>query len=205
MVFTFTIRDTLIASTIVTTAGSPSGTAATAREIAVISISRIFRFCSTAIANNSTQSRTDATLSTFPSSASFFWSGVNSFGTVFIIEAIFPISVCIPLAITIPSPRPPVTMVDIKASFFRSPACSSPAAKNAASFSTGRDSPVSADSSIFRFQVFVRRKSAGTCIPASRITRSPAESSAAATFRIFPSRRTYASGLVSFFSESRAF
>ena len=128
MVFTFTIRDTLMASTMVTTAGRPSGTAATAREIAVISISRMSRFCSTAIPNSSTQSRTDTILKNFPSSASFLWSGVNSFGTVFMIEAIFPISVCIPLAITMPSPRPPATMVDMNASFFRSPICSSPAA-----------------------------------------------------------------------------
>ena len=44
IVFTFTIREMLSASTRVTTAGSPSGTAATAREIAVISISITSRF-----------------------------------------------------------------------------------------------------------------------------------------------------------------
>ena len=44
MVFTFTIRCTPSASTIVTTAGSPSGMAATASEIAVISIASGSRF-----------------------------------------------------------------------------------------------------------------------------------------------------------------
>ena len=43
IVLTRTMRETLKASTSVTTAGSPSGTAATAREMAVISISGISR------------------------------------------------------------------------------------------------------------------------------------------------------------------
>ena len=44
MVCTFTILVTLRARQMVTTAGSPSGTAATARDIAVMSISIIFLF-----------------------------------------------------------------------------------------------------------------------------------------------------------------
>ena len=66
------MRDTLSASTMVTTAGSPSGTTATANDMAVRNISGRFRLWSTARRNNSAQSPRDARLRYVPSSASRF-------------------------------------------------------------------------------------------------------------------------------------
>ena len=69
MVLTRTMRETLKASTRVTTAGRPSGTAATAREMAVISISGISRRWRTAMAKSRAQRSTETMLKTRPRSA----------------------------------------------------------------------------------------------------------------------------------------
>ena len=106
MVFTFTMRVTLRARQMVTTAGSPSGTAATAREMAVISISGTLRFWSTAMAKRAAQSSRDNRLSTFPSSPRRFWSGVISSLLSVIMVAICPSSVSMPVAVTRPCPLP---------------------------------------------------------------------------------------------------
>ena len=106
MVFTFTMRETLKASTMVTTAGRPSGTAATAREMAVISISITSRCWSTATPKRRAHSATETALKSFPRSASRFWRGVVSAGVSPIIRAMRPISVSMPMAVTTPSPRP---------------------------------------------------------------------------------------------------
>ena len=101
--------------------------------------------------------------------------------TIVIMEAILPISVAMPVAVTIPSPWPWVTTVDIYTILTRSAngiSCLQ-SARNSASFSTGTDSPVRADSSTSRLELLVSRISAGTCAPASRSTRSPVTSSAA--------------------------
>ena len=106
MVFTLTIFVTLRARQIVTTAGSPSGTAATAREIAVISISGTLRCWNTAMANRAAHSSRDKRLRTFPNSPSRFCSGVISSPDSVIILAICPSSVSIPVAVTMPWPLP---------------------------------------------------------------------------------------------------
>ena len=106
MAFAFTIRETESASTIVTMAGSPSGTAATAREIAVISISPTSRFCRIAMPKRSTHKNTDTVPKILPRSANRFCKGVSSTFAAFSIPAIFPISVSIPMADTLPTPRP---------------------------------------------------------------------------------------------------
>ncbi len=106
MVPTFTILETLKASTMVTMAASPSGTAATAREIAVRSMSPTSRFCSTATRNIKTHTPTARMLRSLPRSASRFWRGVISLPPASISPAIFPISVDIPVFVTIPTPRP---------------------------------------------------------------------------------------------------
>ena len=72
IVWTFAIRDTERASTIVTIAGSPSGTAATAKDMAVISISPTGRSCQTATANSAPQRTSASTLSTPPKSPNLF-------------------------------------------------------------------------------------------------------------------------------------
>ena len=106
MVPTFTILDTLRASTMVTMAASPSGTAATAREIAVSSMSPTSRFCKTATRNKNTHTPTARILSSFPKSASRFCKGVSSPLPLPISPAILPISVPIPVAVTMPVPLP---------------------------------------------------------------------------------------------------
>ena len=189
----------------VTTAGSPSGTAATAREIAVRNISPTSRFCRTATINSTAQSPTARTLSIVPRSPSRFCNGVISSGVSWISFAIPPISVSIPVAVTIPSPRPAVTNVDIYAIFFRSPNGVCSPARKSASFSTGTDSPVSAASWVFRFSVKISRRSAGTCCPALNTTRSPGTSSAESISRSLPSRLTTAFSFVICFRDSSAF
>ena len=122
-------------------------------------------------------------------------------------EAILPISVAMPVAVTIPSPWPWVTTVDIYTILTRSAngiSCLQ-SARNSASFSTGTDSPVREDSSTCRLELLVSRISAGTCAPASRSTRSPVTSSAAGISLRIPSRITIVCGLVSFFNASSAF
>ena len=106
IVCTFTILVTLRARQMVTTAGSPSGTAATARDMAVISISIRFRFWSSAIIKRAAHKSRDRRLNIFPSSPSLFCKGVSSSWLSLIRDAIFPISVSIPVAVTIPSPLP---------------------------------------------------------------------------------------------------
>ena len=95
--------------------------------------------------------------------------------------------------------------MDIYAIFLQSPISSFLLAKYPASLSTGTDSPVKADSSIFKLIVLVRRKSAGTCRPASKQTTSPGTSSFAGISICLPPLFTIAWGLVSFFNASIAF
>ena len=106
MVLTLTSRCTPRASTIVTTAGSPSGTAATASEMAVISISTTLRPWIKAMANNATHRAMATTPNSLPKSANRFCSGVVSSSASLIIWAILPISVSMPVLQTMPSPRP---------------------------------------------------------------------------------------------------
>ena len=113
MVWTRAIRDTDRASTMVTTAGSPSGTAATAREMAVMSISPTSRFCQTARPKRAAQRATARMLRAPPRSPSRFCKGVASMGASRIRRAILPISVSMPVAVTMPSPLPAVTLEDI--------------------------------------------------------------------------------------------
>jgi len=72
MVFTLTIFVTPRANTIVTTAVSPSGTAATAKAMAVINISIMSLPCRTAIPNMATTITTATIPNTFPKSLSLF-------------------------------------------------------------------------------------------------------------------------------------
>jgi hypothetical protein len=66
------------------------------------------------------------------------------------------------------------------------------AGRTTSSFSTGSDSPVSADSSTCSSASVTRRRSAGTLSPASSTTRSPGTSSSEAMVRGRPSRTTRA-------------
>ena len=207
IVLIFAIRVTLSARHKVTTAGNPSGTAATAREIAVRSISNTGRFCTIASKNNTMQIPREPRLKNFPSSPSFFCSGVVSSRLSCISAAIFPIWVCKPTAQTIPVPRPALTIVDKNVILFRSPSGILPPCfpeSLAVCFCTGRFSPVSAASWSCKFSASTSRRSAGTIAPACRQTRSPTASFAAGISCSEPSRITTARGCISCFKESSA-
>ena len=70
----------------------------------------------------------------------------------------------------------------------------SAARTGSAFFSTGTDSPVRDDSSTRICAASIRRRSAGTIVPASRRTTSPGTRSRARTVVLSPSRTTWASG-----------
>ena len=90
-----------------------------------------------------------------------------------------PISVFIPVPVTIISPRPRVTDVFMNTMPSRSPSGTSSRSIVATSLRTGVLSPVSAASSISSVAATNSRPSAGTRLPASISTTSPGTSSAA--------------------------
>ena len=98
-------------STAVTTAGRPSGTAATASATPRMSTSKSAekpRTSSTRmiVAIITTAMTTTMMPSSLPTRSSSFCSGVVSVGASFSIPAMRPISVCIPVAVTTALPRP---------------------------------------------------------------------------------------------------
>ena len=131
----FNIFLTPKARLIVTTAGKPSG-------IELIS-------CPLTTPENNiiTAIRTTATPNLLPSLFSFFCKGVNSSSSC-IILAIFPTSVFIPVLTTTAFPFPSTIVVPEKTIFPLLPTSFSPEIE-ATSLSTGVDSPVNKDSSVF--------------------------------------------------------
>ena len=97
----------------------------------------------------------------FPSLSNFFCNGVVSSSAEFIIFAILPTSVFIPVSTTIAFPLPYVTKLDENSIFFLSPIPISLPSIASISFSTGTDSPVKADSCDFKFTDSITLKSAG--------------------------------------------
>ena len=110
------------------------------------------------------------------------------------IVAIWPIWVCIPVAVTTSVPVPRVTEVFWKSMFVRSPRATSADASTPASFAMGALSPVSAASCASRVADRMIRPSAGTMSPASSCTTSPGTSSVASVRVTTPPRTTRACG-----------
>ena len=196
----FDILVTPIESTIVTTAASPSGTAATARLTATINVLSnalnvtlgTMRRISTA--NTTTHTPSTSTLKILLSWFSFFCRGVSSSFAAASAPAIFPISVSMPTAVTTATPRPYDTELPMYTIFFLSPSGTSfsPSAQSfSAHFVTGTLSPVNADSSAFRLAASISRQSAGTASPASSNTTSPTTRSSLLTVTGLPSRKTF--------------
>ena len=181
MVLTLTMRATPRARTMVTTAGRPSGMAATAREMATRSICRMLRCWTTPRRKRAAQRTTATTLNIFPRSPKRLCRGVSSVGVSLIIPAILPSSVSMPVATTIPSALPFMASVDINAMFFHS-AIGIPWGSTVSVFRTGMDSPVRADSLVWKPCTLIRRISAGTWSPASILTRSPGTTPEAGIF-----------------------
>ena len=139
--FRAAMRCTPTASAIVTTAGSPSGTAATASETAAIN---------TCMSGHPRSSPATATTATMPPQiyskvwltfASRRCSGVTDSSAVASRWAILPSSVCMPVATTSANPAPVVTDVPMNTKSWRS-ASGVPAAVGETSFATGALSPV---------------------------------------------------------------
>jgi hypothetical protein len=111
MAFRFAIRCTPSESTVVTTAGKPSGTAATASATPKMSTSNIAEKPRTSsmrrmVAIITTAITTTMMPSNVPTRSSSFCNGVVSVGAACSIPAMRPIWVCIPVAVTTAFPRP---------------------------------------------------------------------------------------------------
>ena len=159
--FFLTIFWTPIANTIVDTATSPSGIAATAKLTAVINILIISFPCTIPNINITAQITSAAIPKVLPNLSNFWWSGVSCFSVEFIIPAILPTSVVIPVSTTIPFPLPYVTKLDENNIFFLSPIPISCSSMISDVFSTGTDSPVNELSCVFKFTASIILKSAG--------------------------------------------
>ena len=87
----------------------------------------------------------------------------------------------------------------------RSPTPTSSLKTIEASFSTGKDSPVKDDSSVFKLIAVMSLKSAGIVLPSSKMTTSPRTSSSAFNSMSLPSLLTTQVGDDIFFKASNDF
>ena len=197
------IRETPKASATVTMAGRPSGIAATARLIVPRNSSKI------GTVRISPSAKTSATIprqnqsSCRATRSNWRWSGVCSLEAVSSSRAIFPNSVCIPVATTRARPLPRVTAVPRNNMLPRSGSSVS-RAQAAGDFATGTDSPVKAASFVSSPASSSRRASAATRSPASTSSRSPGTRTDAGMVAALPSRRTRPLGAVMRFSSATA-
>ena len=111
--------------------------------------------------------------------AKTFCNGVSSSSSFSSDVAILPISVFIPVDVTIPRPLPYATTVDINSIFTLSPKATSSVNTASSFFSTGTDSPVKLASVHFKFIASINLISAPTVSPSSTITKSPGTKSLA--------------------------
>ena len=116
---------------------------------------------------------------TFVSESSSLCSGDRVRVTEVSIVAIWPIWVCIPVAVTTIVPVPRVTEVFWNSMLVRSPSATSAEASAPASLAIGALSPVSAASCASSVADRTIRPSAGTMSPASTWTMSPGTTSVA--------------------------
>ncbi len=152
MAFRPAMRCTPSDKTAVTTAGKPSGTAATASATPRINTSKMavkpLTSSTTMIVTIITMAMMmTMTPSSFPVRSSSFCRGVVSGDALLSIPAMRPISVSIPVATTTARPCPYVAAVPLKIILCRSPREAS-FCMGAASFGTGKLSPVNAASAV---------------------------------------------------------
>ena len=166
------IRVTPIARVMVTTAGRPSGMAATARATAAVTI------CTSGCPRKSPTTTATAArprmpaVSTRPKPARLRVSGVVSGSALPMSPCTRPSSVSMPWATTTPRAPPRVTNVPDQAMFARS-ARSVSSGSSSSALLAGSDSPVRVDSSTDSSSTWARRRSAGTRSPSASRTRSP--------------------------------
>ena len=197
MLFLAAIRRTPTASTIVTTAGRPSGMAATARLIERRNMSSGGVCSSSPMRKIMAQITSAPAPSQRPVCAKRFCSGVFGGSCEAISPAIRPTCVRMPVSVTTPSAFPAVIAEGEKIMFLLSPTAAFSGRTAFASFSAGRLSPVSALSSALSPCDSSSRRSAGATSPARRRTTSPGTSCAASTVSSCPPRITRALGLLS--------
>ena len=160
--FFFTIFCTPIANTIVDTATKPSGITATASDTAVMNIFIMSFPCSNPITNITAHIANATIPNVFPKLFSLCCNGVSCFSVSFIIPAIFPTSVFIPVSTTIAFPLPYVIKLDENNILVLSPIPTSCSVISFDFFSTGTDSPVNDASCDFKFTASIILKSADT-------------------------------------------
>ena len=188
----------------VTTAGRPSGIAATAKATDMVNISRMSDPIKRPDKNTRAQVITVITLSMPPSLASFSCKGVCSFLVSWMSFAIFPISAPIPILTTTALPLPFVMMVPENSIFF----CSATSLSEGSFswvFFTGRLSPVRIDSWTSSCTASIILASAGTLSPSLAIRISPGTTSAESISCSFASLMTNAFRPASFFNASIPF
>jgi hypothetical protein len=201
--FRVAIRRTPMASAMVTMAGSPSGTAATASDTAAM------KTCSAGIPRASPATAVTATIprhsaiSTRLTRASRACKGVVVTDAPAMRWAIFPSSVFIPVAATSARPLPAAMAVPMKTMSRRS-ARGAPATATSTVLPAGTLSPVSTASFADSWLASSTRASAATMSPASSSRRSPGTTSTAGTTTGRPSRTTVARGAVNERKASRA-
>ncbi len=175
----FAIRSTPSASVSVSTAGSPSGTAATARATAKSNtwpICDIPSIQTPRMAITTASARIPRAICP-PKTSIRCSSGVRPASIPPIITASRPIALSAPVRLISRYPFPRTSSVPLKFSCPRS-------------FSTGTDSPVRIDSSTETPCPSISTPSAGIRSPASTRTRSPGTSSVFGRCASFPSRIT---------------
>ena len=187
------MRRTPSAKATVTTAGKPSGTAATARLIDVINNS------SGGVPRINPNPKSSITIpraaqtNTRPKASSFFSSGVClSVPASSISSAMCPNSVLIAVATMTAFPVPVATLVPMNTMFSRSPSGTSCASSVVGRLVTGCDSPVSGASMQRSIAADRIRPSAATKSPDSSSMTSPTTISVAGIKFTFPSRITFA-------------
>ena len=185
------MRETPMASVMVTAAGRPSGIAPTASATAAMNISNGFSPRQMPSAKVAAASARIAQSTSLLKCAILRVRGVERSVASEMSHAMRPISVLSPVAQTTPSARPYVTSVPAKARLRRSARMVS-SATTSPCFSTGTDSPVRADSSTCKLRTWKSRRSAGTLSPDSSSTRSPGTRSSDGTRCLDPPRRTVA-------------
>ena len=189
----------------VTTAGKPSGIAATATATEVI---KFFRSpsCRTKIPIMKIIAVTASTNADIilPSLLRLFSSGVFAALLPCSIAAILPISVSIPTAVTTAEPLPRTTKVEPKRVFVILPSATLLPRMRFSFFSTAALSPVSAASSHASELLSITRQSAGTTSPSSNSTTSPTVKASHGITNSLLSRRTLQNAAESFFRFSIA-
>ena len=201
----FAMRCTPSESTTVTIAGSPSGIAATAREIARRKLLSGGTLCRTPSRKITAQIASAPSPSTRPTFLSFCCRGVCGACCSSSIPAMRPICVCIPVSQTTAVPWPVSITVEANSMFRRSALAQSSPHTASASFSQGIASPVSALSCVVTPTAVRSRASAAMRPPADSSRMSPGTTSDASIRISCPSRSTAAWGADSFCSASSAF